>query len=396
MKRGGRSMRRNNQQPPLIMHVVFSFATGGLENGIVNLINRMPAGQWRHAVVALTDISREFCERIERDDVVYLAMHKPPGHLARLYPRLHRLFRQHKPAIVHTRNMAALEAMVPAWTAGVPVRVHGEHGWDIRDLDGSSSRYKVLRKVYRPFVQHYIALSKHLQEYLERGIGIDQASLAQIYNGVDTERFFPPGGQRPAIPDCPFTDPAMWLVGTVGRLQTVKDQTNLARAFVDVLRFDPSAAERIRLVMVGDGPLRSDVEKILDEAGVRHLAWLPGERKDIPEVLRGLDCFVLPSLAEGISNTILEAMATGLPVVATNVGGNGELVEEGMTGKLVPAADSKALGKAIMEYYRHPQAARRHGRAGRSRVERQFSLERMVRQYENVYLDLLRKSGLHH
>jgi sugar transferase (PEP-CTERM/EpsH1 system associated) len=328
--------------------------------------------------------------------VVYLAMHKPPGHLARLYPRLHRLFRQHKPAIVHTRNLAALEAMVPAWTAGVPVRVHGEHGWDIRDLDGSSNRYKVLRKLYRPFVQHYIALSKHLQEYLERGIGIKQTSLAQIYNGVDTERFSPPGGERPAIPDCPFSDPAMWLVGTVGRLQTVKDQTNLARAFVDVLRYDPSAAERIRLVMVGDGPLRSDVEKILDEAGVRHLAWLPGERQDIPEVLRGLDCFVLPSLAEGISNTILEAMATGLPVVATHVGGNNELVEEGMTGKLVPAADSKALGKAITEYYRHPQVARRHGRAGRSRVERQFSLERMVRQYENVYLDLLRKSGLHH
>lgn len=394
MKPGGSRVRRNNQQPPLIMHIVFSFSTGGLENGIVNLINRLPAGQWRHAVVALTDISREFCERIDRDDVVYLAMHKPPGHLARLYPRLHRLFRQYKPAIVHTRNLAALEAMVPAWTARVPVRVHGEHGWDTRDLDGSSSRYKLLRKVYRPFVHHYIVLSKHLQEYLERGIGIQPSSLAQIYNGVDTERFSQPGGERPAIPDCPFTDPGLWLVGTVGRLQAVKDQTNLARAFVDVLHFDPSAAERIRLVMVGDGPLRGDVEKILDEAGVRHLAWLPGERKDIPDVLRGLDCFVLPSLAEGISNTILEAMATGLPVVATNVGGNGELVEEGMTGKLVPAADSKALGKAITEYYRHPQAARRHGHAGRSRVERQFSLERMVRQYENVYLDLLRKSGL--
>jgi glycosyltransferase involved in cell wall biosynthesis len=119
------------------------------------------------------------------------------------------------------------------------------------------------------------------------------------------------------------------------------------------------------------------------------LAWLPGERDDIPDILRGLDCFVLPSLAEGISNTILEAMACGLPVVATDVGGNRELLEPGVTGELVPAADPAALAEAILGYAADPLRARQAGRAGRELVERCFSMDSMTRAYRNLYDRLL-------
>jgi glycosyltransferase involved in cell wall biosynthesis len=146
--------------------------------------------------------------------------------------------------------------------------------------------------------------------------------------------------------------------------------------------------------MVGDGPLRTETERILEQGGVRDLAWLPGERADIPDVLRGLDLFILPSLAEGISNTILEAMATALPVVATRVGGNGELIEEGLTGELVPSADPDAMAGAILGYFRDPRLARRHGKAGRNRVERQFSLVRMVAEYDRLYRRLLEGRGV--
>ena len=128
--------------PPLIVHVVFRFGIGGLENGIVNLINRMPQSQWRHAVVALTEVSAEFARRIERPDVRCIALGKKDGHLVREYPRLFRLFRELEPAVVHTRNLAALEAVVPAWAAGVPVRIHGEHGWDMQDPAGKRRRYR--------------------------------------------------------------------------------------------------------------------------------------------------------------------------------------------------------------------------------------------------------------
>jgi glycosyltransferase involved in cell wall biosynthesis len=145
----------------------------------------------------------------------------------------------------------------------------------------------------------------------------------------------------------------------------------------------------MRLVMVGDGALYSEARAMLDAAGVADLAWLPGERNDVPDVLRGLDCFVLPSLGEGISNTILEAMATGLPVIATSVGGNGELVEAGITGELVPAADSHALAQPILAYARDPSAARAAGRSGRARIEREFSLEAMLGRYRALYDRLL-------
>ena len=380
---------RADPEPRLVVHVVHAFSIGGLENGVVNLVNRLPRDRWRHAILALTDISDEFATRIERSDVEYLALRKGPGHLTKLYPRIFRVLRQWRPAIVHTRNLAALEAQVPAWLAGVPVRIHGEHGWDVSDLAGKSNRYRLVRRLYRPFVNHYVALSHHIDSYLERRIGIPQSRIAHICNGVDTLRFRPAAGGSEPIPGCPFRDPGLWLVGTVGRMQAVKDQINLAEAFVRAVRVDPNARARMRLVMVGDGPLRDRVSRLLEDARAGDLAWLPGERADVAQIMRGLHCFALPSLAEGISNTILEAMASGLPVVATNVGGNPDLVESGLTGQLVPAADPGALAEAILAYFHAPAMARRHGKAGRSRVERHFSLERMAADYERLYLELL-------
>ncbi|HKW81420.1 MAG TPA: TIGR03088 family PEP-CTERM/XrtA system glycosyltransferase [Casimicrobiaceae bacterium] len=381
-----------NTPAPLIVHVVYRFAVGGLENGVVNLINRLPQESWRHAVLSLTDIDPGFAARIVRRDVHGVALGKGPGHALSLYPAIVALLRKWKPAIVHTRNLAALEATVPAWLAGVPARLHGEHGRDVGDLDGSSRRYQRLRRMFRPFVTRYIALSPDLERYLYQRIGVPRAKIEQIYNGVDTERFVPAaGGRRVPIEGCPFRGERLWLVGTVGRMETVKDQTNLARAFVAALRAHPEAGTRLRLVLVGDGKLRREVEAILHAARVRELAWFAGERADVVPLLRGLDCFVLPSLAEGVSNTILEAMACGLPVVATRVGANADLVEENVTGRTVAAGDSHALARAIGAYFEAPETARQHGRQARERVMRRFSLERMVAEYERVYAGLLRR-----
>jgi len=387
-------MNHTSDSRPLVAHVVYRFDVGGLENGVVNLINRMPRDLYRHAVIALTDIS-DFRRRIVRDDVEFVALAKPPGHAFPFYPKLHGLFRQLRPSIVHTRNLAALEVTVPAWAAGVRVRIHGEHGRDVTDLDGTNRRYQWVRRIYRPFVTHYVALSRDLKISLCGGVGIPATKISQIYNGVDTRRFRPTYGARPPIEGCPFRDTGLWLIGTVGRMQQVKDPLNLARAFVRALHLAPAKRDRLRLVMIGDGPLYGDVRALLAREGVADLAWLPGERDDIPEVLAGLDCFVLPSLAEGISNTILEAMACGLPVVATDVGGNAELIEAGRTGGLVPAGDPDALARQLLSYARDRESARAAGRAGRTRIERQFSLEAMVERYRALYDRLLATNEEH-
>lgn len=375
--------------PPLVLHLVYRFDTGGLENGVVNLINHLPDSAYRHAVVALTEVVPAFAQRIRRRDVEFVSLQKPLGHGARLYPRLFQLFRTLRPAIVHTRNLAALECQVPAALAGVPVRIHGEHGRDVEDLDGTSRRHQWMRRAYRPFVHQYVALSRDLAGYLEHQVGVPPRRIAQIYNGVDIERFCPATSGRLPLAGSPFNDSNLFVVGAVGRMQTVKAQTLLARAFVRALELRPELRATLRLVMVGNGPLRDEARRLLAERGMDDLAWLPGERTDVPDVMRGLDCFALPSLAEGISNTILEAMATGLPVVATAVGGNAELVAAGETGNLVPAGDVEAMAAALVRMATDPPQAAALGRAGRTRVERQFSLPAMVQAYQGLYERLL-------
>ena len=377
---------------PLVLHVVYRFSVGGLENGVVNLINRMPAARWRHGVLALTEIDPEFTRRIERDDVSFVSLRRPPGQGLRALPQLWRTFRELRPSVVHSRNLAALEAQLPALLAGVPARVHGEHGRDMADLHLTNRNHRWTRHAYRPFVHHYVALSRDLADHLQGPIGVPASRITQLYNGVDTARFAP-AAQRLPIVGCPFVEPGLFVVGTVGRMQAVKAQTLLAHAFVNALRQAPDLRSTLRLVLAGEGPLRADCAAILRDGGVADLAWFAGERSDVPDVMRGLDCFVLPSLAEGISNTILEAMASGLPVVATAVGGNADLVAHGRTGEIVPVGDAGVMAGALLSLARNRPLATQQGRAGRQSVLERFSLDAMVDAYSKIYSRLLAHRG---
>ena len=375
---------------PHVVHVMYRFDTGGLENGVVNLINHMTVDAYRHTIVALSEVT-DFRKRILRSDVEFIALRKPPGHGVWQYPKLFQLFRRLKPDIVHSRNLAALEVQAPAWAANVPLRIHGEHGRDVGDFDGSNLTYQRVRRFYRPFVHHYIALSRDLDDYLVQKVHVPHKKITQAYNGVDTVRFHPaPGGTQP-ITGCPFDPARHWLVGTVGRMQTVKDQVMLAHAFVQAIALAPKLRSRLRLVMIGEGPLRAQAQAALEAAGVAELAWLPGERDDVADIMRGLHLFALPSLAEGISNTILEAMASGLPVLATDVGGNADLVVVGQTGDIVPSADPRAMAQRLVEFASDPERALVMGRAGRQRVQASFSIQAMVSTYQAVYDRHLRR-----
>ncbi len=384
-------METLTDERPLVVHVVYRFDMGGLENGVVNLINTMPSSSYRHLILSLTEIT-DFKNRIVRDDVAYIALHKSPGHAFWLYPKIFKLFRKIRPDIVHTRNLAALEVLIPAWLAGVRLRIHGEHGRDVGDLDGRSKKYQWVRRAYAPFVSHYLALSRDLALYLKEDIRIADQMITQVYNGVDTVRFSPRDVAIHAMPRaCPFADGHYWLVGTVGRMQTVKDQLGLVRAFIHSLHIAPLLKVHVRLVLVGDGPLRQQCMDLLEQAGLADMAWLPGERNDVADIMRGLDCFVLPSLAEGISNTVLEAMACGLPVIATDVGGNADLVAHGVTGHIVAAADAEAMAQSLVFFATSPAMAKQMGQAGRSRVLEKFSLDAMVGTYQGLYDRLLSK-----
>ena len=371
------------REAPLIVHIVHHFRVGGMENGMINLINHMPRDRFRHVVICLDDYT-DFRERIQRNDVDFYALAKPAGRDVSWYFRLWRLLRALSPDIVHTRNLSAIEGQFVAAAAGIRARIHGEHGRDVFDLHGKNRKYNLLRKLARPLVGHYIAVSKDLEEWLLHTVGVAPQRMSQIYNGVDSTRFHPREGARNIGP-AGFAAETAFVIGSVGRMAEVKDYPNLVRAFIRLLEIEPSARQRARLVIIGEGVSRETCLNLLREANATQLAWLPGERTDVAELMRNMDLFVLPSLGEGISNTILEAMSCGLPIVATRVGGNPELVEEALTGTLVPVSDPEYLAQTLLKYFRNESLLKAQGQASRKRIESHFSMPAMVRGYLSAY-----------
>ncbi len=374
---------------PLVAHVIYALSTGGLENGLVNIINRFPRDRYRHVVICITTADN-FAQRITAPGVNVIQLKKPPGHNLGFYLRLWRLLRTLRPAIVHSRNLAALEAQLCSLGMRGVKRVHGEHGREIGDLEGRNRKYLLLRRGMRPLIHRYVAVSRDIATWLTSVVGVRPERVRQIYNGVDHERFKPRASKPLALlPQswCGLDD--MLVVGTVGRLTPVKDQQLLLRAASELCRTEPELAARLRVVIVGDGPLRGELEALVARSGLTETVWLAGERSDVPELLQLMDVFVLPSLGEGISNTVLEAMASGLPVVATNVGGNRELVEEGVNGALIPVGDVTALSSSLSMLLNNDGERRRRGRNAQEFVRSHFDWTKTVAHYVRVYDEIL-------
>jgi len=373
---------------PLVVHVIHHLVIGGMENGLVNLINHLPHDELRHAVLCIEDYS-DFRERIQHADVSVVALHRSKVGVNAVRREMFRLFREMRPRIVHSRNLSGLDALLPAWLAGVPRRVHGEHGWDIDNLDGRQWQAALLRRLHSPLVHRYVAVSRDLARFLVDHIGISGDRIATICNGVDTDRFAP--GAPPSGLGMPpdFLREGVVRIGTVGRLQPVKDQATLVSAVATLAERRPDLRERMRLAFVGEGPLRETLQQQAMQRGIGDITWFAGASSDVSGCLRAIDLFVLPSLNEGISNTLLEAMATGIPALATSVGGNVELLVNGQCGGFFAPGDVQALADGLAAYLDDPPLRRAHGRAARTRAESVFGLPTMVNQYHTLYRQLL-------
>ena len=358
-----------------------------MENGLVNLINQMPEHRFDHAIACVEDTS-DFADRIRRREVQVFALQRSQVGVWGLRRALYRLCRELRPRIVHSRNLSGLDALLAARIARVPHILHSEHGWDVDDLQGRNWRPALLRRLHAPLIDRYITVSAHLKRYLESRVGIDGNRITQIYNGVDTDRFSPQGSKLTHAAG-PLANPKRLWFGTAGRLQQVKDHTTLLRAYADALKHRPDLRSTTALALFGDGPLLDTLRRTAGDLGIGELTWFAGPTDDMPSAMRTLDVFVLPSLNEGVSNTLLEAMATGLPVLATAVGGNVELVDDPTTGKLFAPGDSSELARLMLQQVDDPSQRARQGQAARQRALEQFSLASMVSRYADVYDRLL-------
>jgi sugar transferase (PEP-CTERM/EpsH1 system associated) len=361
-----------------ILHILHSLQVGGLENGVINLINNLDPNMYEHAIELI-------------------ALGKGGGGDYLLSLKLARVIARIRPNIVHTRNWGTIDGVIAARLAGVHRVIHGEHGREAADPTGANKRRLRARKLLHPLVARFVTVSTDLKNWLVDDVGVPEGKVVQIINGVDTDRF-KPASDKAAAKTAIGMAPDSFVIGTVGRLDPVKDHQTLIRAFADLITNKTSITsktsktietDKTNLLIVGSGPEESNLRKLVSDLGIADRVYFMGERKDIPEILQAMDVFVLPSIAEGISNTILEAMASGLPVVATDVGGNTEMVVDGKTGAIFGSGDYVHLSALLLEYATAPKIMDAQGRSARERIEERFSLSRMMREYERLYRSVL-------
>lgn len=369
---------------PLIVHVLYRLDTGGMEHIIVSLINATRE-RYRHAVIALAGFG-VLRDEIENSVTACLTLDKKPGKDWPCYFRLWRALRALKPDLVQTYNIGTLDVAPVVRLAGVRHLVHAEHGRDAADPRGENPRYLTLRRWLAPLIDRYVAVSPDLQNWLTDRARVRRSKVVYIENGIDVAAFnLPRAAPRPHLGS--FAPPGTLLIGNVARLDKVKDQAGLIAAF-KLLRETAGHAD-CRLIIAGEGPQRNELERQIIQLGLVETVRLLGNRADVAELLGECDVFVLSSIAEGMPVTLLEAMAARLPIVATDVGGVGSVVEAGITGTLVPAGDPRALAAALSAYAADETLRRQHGDAGYARVIAQFGLKAMVTAYVSLYDDLL-------
>ncbi|HMF11872.1 MAG TPA: glycosyltransferase [Gemmataceae bacterium] len=348
-----------------VAHVTLGLDVGGLEKLLVEFARQANRERFELRFVSLTSRGT-LAEEIEACGWPVTALEAPAGFRPRITVTLARLLRRWQIDLVHTHDEKPLVYAGPAARlAGVRRVVHTRHG----QRPQLTRRQRFLVRIASRLTDHFVCVSQDIARHtVEQGVA--GHLVRTIWNGIDTERFAYVGARADGPIVC------------VARLSPEKGVVDLVHATALAIHECPS----LRVEIAGDGPCLAQLKNLTEELGISgHVRFL-GQVRDVPALLAQASLFVLPSLSEGVSLTLLEAMARGLPVVATRVGGNCEVVVHGETGLLVPAKDPGALAVEMLQLRSDPQRADAMGRAGRRRMEHLFDVRSMVAAYQSLYL----------
>ena len=366
---------RVEKSPPIIAHLIYRLDIGGLERVMLNCINQMQDQVFEHIIISLTE-ANNFAQSLENPIKVY-CLHKRPGADLIIHYKLYKLLKQIKPGVLHTYNLPTIEYHPIAKLAGVQGHIHAEHGRDIGDPQGLNKKHNLLRRSMALFINTYISVSEDLHVWLANTVGVANSKNVLIQNGVNTVQF---NREKTAHDRLRLT--------IVSRISAVKDHQNLLQA-MQILKAQLPIDALPELAIVGEGELRAELEQYCLQHCLSNVTFL-GARNDISTVLSQTDIFVLSSIAEGIPMTILEAMSASTPVVATNVGGISEVIENAKQGFLVQKSDPNALAQAIQHYIKQPALIVEHGNNARQKVLDKFDERIMVQAYVREYKALFK------
>lgn len=373
-----------------ILHAVSRLALGGTENGVLKIIEGLDEAYFEHSICAVRGIDEAFAARRNVATRAHCAGSGAVGFQFPLF-RLARIIRQIRPHIVHTRNFGALEAIPAARLAGVPAVIHSEHGYELEILAGLPLRRRLLCRALYPMADVLLAVTNDLRSFHAKQSWLPAERFRVIYNGVDTGRFSPRPGAAPGIREELGIPANRLVIGSVGRLVAIKDYETILQA-AEALR---EQGKDVHVLIVGAGPEHERLrEHAASSCGLAGRVTFPGASDRVPELLRAMDVFVLSSICEGMSNTLLEAMASGLPVVATRTGGNPELVQDGDSGWLFAPRDVGTLVKILNRLTANADLRRRAGAAGRRLAVEEFSIGKMTQRYSDLYFELAARSGI--
>jgi len=366
-----------------VAQIILGLNTGGLEQVVLNLLKKLDRRLCEPFLICLED-QFDLISDQGLPDVKVLRVRKKSGRDPAAMARLARLLRQLRIDIAHTHNpVPHFYGAIAARLSGVPVVIHTKHGRNYP----RNSRKVLLNRLLAYLTDRVIAVSDDSRRVAVEVEGIESEKVITILNGIETSRYRQNhNGDRleRLRSELEIVDGNL-IIGIVARLSPEKDHRTLLLAFKLVAQ----QRKDCLLLVVGDGPLLEPMKSFAQRLGLVGRVIFAGQRSDVPDLLQLMDLFVLSSTTEGISLTLIEAMSAGLPVVATSVGGNPEVVVDGETGLLVPARDPKALANALLKLLNADRQRKAMGLRGQIRAEAVFNVDKMARAYERLYIECL-------
>lgn len=362
-----------------VLHLVQGLEIGGLELMTVSLLEGLDRSRFMPQVCCF-DVVGPLADRLIEQGIPVHFLQRSPG-VDLSYPfKLARLMRKEAIDILHLHNPTALfYGALAGKIARISRIIYTEHGRDF----SSSWKVKQVNRFLSNIVDEIVVVAEYGRNYLVSKEKFSPSRIRKIYNGIDPKKF--PSKIKIQVKQEILHNLGLTacteIVGIVARLDPIKNHAALFKAMIKVFSVFPQAI----LLVIGDGPLRIELKEQVNELGLKKNIVFLGARLDIPSLLSALDVFVLPSLSEGLSLTLLEACAAGKPVVTTTVGGNPEIVENGVNGLLVPSADTEALGAAIVNILMNKEKAQQMGAKARAKFEELFTVETMINSYESLY-----------